>query len=151
MADLQYVIFRISDEEFGVSINQVQEISAYQKPTPVPNSPDFIKGIINLRGVVIPIVDLRTRFGITQEEEITENTRLVIMSLESKQFGCVVDDASEVLNIEENEIEEVPEIIRGSNKKYLSGIGKVDLRILVLVNMELLLSEEEVHNLDELN
>lgn len=150
MAEIQYVIFRISDEEFGVNIKQVQEICAYQKPTPVPDSPGFIKGIINLRGTVIPVVDLRTRFEISKEETINEDTRLVIMSLENTQFGFAVDDASEVLNIDTDEIEEAPEIIRGNNRNYLSGIGKVGKRILVLIDMELLLNDDEQHNLDNL-
>ena len=143
MAETQFVIFKLNDEEYGVNIKQVQEICSYQKATFVPNSPEFIQGIINLRNVVIPVINLKDRFRITNSDVVDENTRMIVMNISKGQFGFVVDDASEVISIDENNIEETPEMLMGDGRRYISGIGKVGDRLLVLLDMEQLLNEEE--------
>lgn len=148
MAETQFVIFKLNDEEYGVNIKQVQEIGSYQKATFVPNSPEFIQGIINLRNVVIPIINLKARFGITNNDVVDENTRMIVMNISEGQFGFVVDDASEVISIDENDIEATPEMLRGAGRSYISGIGKVGDRLLVLLDMELLLNEEEQRQIE---
>lgn len=150
MAETQFVIFKLNDEEYGVNIKQVQEIGSYQKATFVPNAPDFIEGIINLRNMVIPVINLKARFGIANHDVVDENTRLIVMNVGEKQFGFITDDASEVLAIDNDEIDETPEILRGANRRYIAGIGKVNGRILVLLDMELLLDEEEQRQIDKM-
>ena len=150
MADTQFVIFKLNDEEYGVNIKQVQEIGSYQKATFVPNSPEFIQGIINLRNVVIPVINLKARFRISNNDVVDEDTRMIVMNISEGQFGFVVDDASEVISIDENEIEEIPEMLRGTGRRYISGIGKVGDRLLVLLDMEQLLNEEEQRQIESI-
>lgn len=150
MAETQFVIFKLNDEEYGVNIKQVQEIGSYQKVTPVPNAPEFVEGIINLRNMVIPVINLKARFGILNHDVVDENTRLIVMNVGNRMFGFITDDASEVLAIDENDIDETPEILTGSNRRYIAGIGKVGTRILVLLDMEMLLDEDEKKKINEI-
>ena len=150
MAETQFVVFKLNEEEYGVNIKQVQEIGSYQKATLVPNSPDFVEGIINLRNMVIPVINLKARFGIENYDVVDENTRLIVMNVGEKYFGFITDDASEVLTINDHDIEETPEILRGANRRYISGIGKVGNRIMVLLDMELLLDEEEQQQIESI-
>ena len=150
MPETQFVIFKLNEEEYGVNIEQVQEIGSYQKATFVTNSPEFIQGIINLRNIVIPIINLKARFKITNNDVIDENTRMIVVNISEGQFGFVVDDASEVISIDENDIEETPEMLRGAGRRYISGIGKVGDRLLVLLDMDQLLNEEEQRQIETL-
>lgn len=150
MAETQFVVFKLNEEEYGVNIKQVQEIGSYQKATLVPNSPEFVEGIINLRNMVIPVINLKARFGIKNHDVVDENTRLIVMNVGDRYFGFITDDASEVLSINDDDIEETPEILRGANRRYISGIGKVGNRIMVLLDMELLLDEDEQKQIDNI-
>lgn len=149
MAESQLVVFKLDKEEYGVEIMQVQEISPYQKPTKVPNAPSFVDGIINLRGEVIPIVSLKRRFNIP-ESEITEMTRMIVVNNGSRRTGFVVDDASEVLTIPEEDIEEAPPMIVGADRRYIKGVGKIDSRILIVLDLHKLFTEEEEGQLGEI-
>ena len=142
MAERQLIVFKLDQEEYGVDIMNVQEIGSYEKPTKVPNAPDFVEGIINLRGTIIPIVSLRKRFRLP-EGKITELTRLVVINIGSKQIGFVVDDASEVLTMYDENIEAPPAIIVGQDKKYIAGVGKAGNRILIILDLNKLFTEEE--------
>lgn len=146
MAELQLVVFKLGKEEYGVEIMQVQEISPYQKPTKVPNSPDVVEGIVNLRGDVIPVVSLKKKFHL-EDTEITELTRLIVINNGDRRTGFVVDDASEVITVSDKDIEEAPPMVVGTDKKYIQGVGKVDNRILIILNLHMLLTEEEEHQL----
>ena len=150
MSETQFVIFKLNDEEYGVNIKQVQEIGTYQKATFVPNSPEFIQGIINLRNVVIPVINLKARFRITNNNVVDDNTRMIVMNISEGQFGFVVDGASEVISIDENDIEETPEMLMGPERRYISGIGKVGDRLLVLLDMEQLLNEDEQRQIESI-
>ncbi|SNS94993.1 purine-binding chemotaxis protein CheW [Anaerovirgula multivorans] len=142
MAEKQYVIFKLSGEEYGVEINHVQEITEYKKATTVPNVPNFIEGIINLRGNITPIISLKKKFNLV-ESEIKENNRIIIINLKSKQVGFIVDDASQVLTMDEKHIENPPEILTGIDRQYIIGIGKVDEKIIIMLDLEKILTEEE--------
>lgn len=142
MSEIQLVVFKLDREEYGVNIMQVQEIGEYQQPVKVPNAPEFVEGIINLRGDVIPVVNLKKRFRL-QENEITENTRLIVTNVGTRSIGFVVDDASEVLTLDEVNIQETPEIIGGQERRYISGIGKQDERLLIILDLNALFTDQE--------
>ncbi|SDJ99482.1 chemotaxis protein CheW [Natronincola ferrireducens] len=142
MAEKQYVIFKLCGEEYGVEINHVQEITEYKKATKVPNVPSFIEGIINLRGNITPIVSLKKKFNL-EEGEIQENNRIIIINLKNKHVGFIVDDASQVLTMEEKQIENPPELLTGIDRQYITGIGKVEEKIIILLDLEKILTEEE--------
>ena len=148
MAELQLVVFKLNQEEYGVDIMQVQEISPYQELTKVPNSPVFVDGIVNLRGDVIPVVSLKKKFHVA-ESEITELTRLIVINNGDKRTGFVVDDASEVITISDKDVEEAPQMIVGNERKYIQGVGKLDNRILIILDLHKLLTEEEKNQLQE--
>lgn len=149
MAEHQFVVFKLNKEEYGIEIMQVQEISPYQKATSVPNAPVFVDGIINLRGEVIPVINLKRQFNIA-ETEITEQTRLIVVNSGRRRIGFVVDDASEVITMAEDNIEEVPPMIVGDNKKYLKGVGKIENRILIILDLQQLFTVEEEGQLDNI-
>jgi purine-binding chemotaxis protein CheW len=146
MAELQLVVFRLDNEEYGINIMQVQEISPYQKLTKVPNSPAFVDGIVNLRGDVIPVVSLKKKFNLI-ESQVTELTRLIVINNGNRRTGFVVDDASEVITISDKDVEEAPPMIVGADRKYIQGVGKVDKRILIILDLHKLLTEEEENQL----
>jgi purine-binding chemotaxis protein CheW len=150
MEDLQLVVFKLENEEYGVDIMQVQEISPYQQSTKVPNSPSFIEGIVNLRGDITPVVSLKKKFNLA-ETEVTEQTRLIIINNGNRRTGFIVDDASEVISISEKNIEEAPAMIVGADRKYIQGIGKMDQRILIILNLHELLTKEEEVQLEGIN
>ncbi|PTN38622.1 chemotaxis protein CheW [Desulfonatronum sp. SC1] len=139
---LQLVTFHIGDEEFGVEILKVQEIIRMMGITRVPKAPDFVEGVINLRGKVIPIIDLRKRFGmITQDHN--KHTRIIVLEINAVIVGFVVDSVSEVLRIPANTVEPPPAIISGIESEYISGVGKLADRLLILLDMDRLLSRGE--------
>jgi purine-binding chemotaxis protein CheW len=142
MAELQFVVFKLGREEYGVNIMQVQEIGPYQEPVKVPNTPDFVEGVMNLRGNVIPVLSLKKRFNIAGQE-LTENTRSIVINFGDKQIAFIVDDASEVLTLDTADIQETPEIIAGVERKYITGIGKKGDRLLIILDLSFLLDESE--------
>jgi purine-binding chemotaxis protein CheW len=142
MAELQFVVFKLGREEYGVNIMQVQEIGPYQEPVKVPNTPDFVEGVMNLRGSVIPVLSLKKRFNIAGQE-LTENTRSIVINFGDKQIAFIVDDASEVLTLDTADIQETPEIIAGVERKYITGIGKKGDRLLIILDLSFLLDESE--------
>lgn len=145
----QYVIFTLNDEEYGVEINHVQEITEYETATSVPNTPNFIEGIINLRGEIVPIVSIKKRFELP-EVEVSEDQRVIIINLGSKQVGFVVDDASQVITMDESQIEKPPEVIAGRDRGYITGVGKVEDNIILLLDLEKILSEDEKKEIIEM-
>lgn len=142
MAEMQFVVFRLGKEEYGVNIMQVQEIGPYEEPVKVPNTPDFVEGVMNLRGSVIPVLSLKKRFNI-KGQELTENTRTIVINFVDKQIAFIVDDASEVLTLDTADIQETPEIIAGVERKYITGIGKRGDRLLIILDLSFLLNEQE--------
>ncbi|NCC24472.1 MAG: chemotaxis protein CheW [Deltaproteobacteria bacterium] len=139
---LQLVTFSIGEEEFGVEILKVQEIIRMLEITKVPRAPEFVEGVINLRGKVIPILDLRKRFGLLSKDH-DKNTRIIVIEINSMIVGFVVDSVSEVLRIPANTVEPPPPVVSGLDSEYISGVGKLEDRLLILLDLNRLLSNEE--------
>jgi len=150
MSEKQYVIFKLGDEKYGVDIMKVKEISEFKTSTKVPNAPYFIDGIINLRGEIIPIVNLKKRFNINNNDSVNSDTRIIVININSRNIGFVVDEASEVLRINDNDIEPAPEIITGVDRQYINGVGKLENTIVILLDLEKILTDEEKEKLEEM-
>lgn len=138
----QVVSFRLAKEEYGLDIMSVQEIILMGEITKIPEVPDYIRGLINLRGKVIPIIDLRKRFDL-EACEATEHTRIIVVNAAGTTFGIVVDAVSQVLRIESNQIEPPPQGLVGLDQAYIKGLVKMELKIMILLNMEAVLSVDE--------
>lgn len=139
---IQLVTFSIAEEEFGVEILRVQEIIRLMPITRVPNAPPAVEGVINLRGKVIPVIDLRRRFEM-DAAEADEHTRIIVMDLHDRVVGFVVDAVREVLRIEGSAIEPPPQVVSGIGSEYLKGMGRIDDRLLILLDLDRLLSDSE--------
>ena len=144
---VQIVSFSLGSEEYGVDISQVQEIIRMVEITHVPRAPHFMEGVINLRGQLIPIIDLRTRFGMPRADQ-TKSTRIVVTEIGSKRVGIVVDAVSEVLNIPLENVENAPDMIAGVGTEYIQGVGKVGERLIILLDLTMVMSAEEKGQLE---
>ncbi|MDD4296333.1 MAG: chemotaxis protein CheW [Ruminiclostridium sp.] len=136
----QYIIFRIDKDEYGADISKVTIIERYMNITRVPATPPYIKGVINLRGDIIPVMDLRIKFGM-QEKEAEEDTRIIIFTIDKTSFGVIVDAVVEVIQMDESRIESVSEIVTDKNFDYLSGVTKMDSRLITIINIEKLIGD----------
>lgn len=141
---LQLVIFQLGVEEFGVEIMQVQEIIRMPDITRIPQSPEYVEGVINLRGKIIVVINLDTRFGL-EFKELDDNSRIIIVEVGDSVVGMIVDSVSEVLRLPAANVEPAPEIIKAKiHADYLKGVGKLDDRLLILLDLEKVLTEEEM-------
>jgi purine-binding chemotaxis protein CheW len=147
--DLQLVGFRIGKEIFGVPINLVHEIVRVPEITAVPDAPECIEGVINLRGKIISIVDLRKRFGETQIEASRKN-RILVAEIDNKMVGLIVDAASEVIRLPQTEIEAPPEVFEESDVKYVTGVGKLNGRLVILIDLTKILQKGELRRLGDM-
>ncbi|MBI1807135.1 MAG: chemotaxis protein CheW [Ignavibacteria bacterium] len=143
---IQLVTFNVGDEEFGMDILQVQEINRKLEITRVPNAPEYVEGVINLRGKVIPIIDLRRRFGITTKKH-DKDTRIIIVEVGDHVVGFVVDTVREVLRIPKSVTEPPPRVISSIAAEYITAVGKLDDRLLILLDLEKVLSPNEKEQL----
>ena len=139
---MQLVSFRLAQEEYGIEITQVQEIILMGEITRVPQTPPFIKGLINLRSTVIPIVDLRLRFGLT-EQDATDETRIMVVNVQGKTLGIIVDAVSEVLRVSNDQIAPPPPTVAGLGKEYLTGLVRLERRLLILLEIDRILGAED--------
>ena len=135
---LQLVTFNIAEEEFGVDILSVQEIIRLMQITTVPRAPACIEGVINLRGKVIPVIDMRKRFNLPAIER-GSRTRIIVMEFGAKIVGFLVDAVSEVLRIPAGTVESAPAVVSGVGSEYIKGVGKLDDRLLILLDLDSLL------------
>lgn len=143
----EFLIFTLGDEEYGIDILKVQEIRGYDQVTRIANTPAFIKGVTNLRGVIVPILDLRVKFA--QENVIyNENTVVIVLNFENRVVGIVVDGVSDVLSLTQDQIRPAPEFAVTMSTEYLTGLGSLGDRMLILVDIEKLLSSEEMALVD---
>ncbi len=140
--ELQVVVCELADERYGLDIAKVFEIIRHQPITAVPRSPSFVKGVINLRGRIIPVVDLRERFGMYGAEP-TKETRIVVAESSTTRVGLIVDSVSEVLLVPADAIEPTPEVAAGSDAEYLRGIAKLGDRLVLLLELDGLFGIEE--------
>jgi len=136
--EIQLVVFKLGREEYGVSILQVQEIKRMTDITRVPHTPDYITGVINLRGSVLPVVDLKKRLDLPAQTH-TDHTRIIIVKIDEIVVGMVVDAVSEVLAIDQENIESPDAVVGGVAANFISGVGKLDNRLLILLNLEMII------------
>ncbi len=142
------IVFKLKNEEYGVDVTQVKSIERMEHITRVPNTPPFVKGVINLRGVVIPIIDLRKRFGF-DIKDYNEQTRIIIVNVDEMEVGLIVDAANDVIDISLSAIEPPPKVVGGVESEYLSGVAKITDRLLVLLNLNKVLNPNEVKELEK--
>lgn len=142
MAVIREVLCYIGEELFGIDINYVKGIEKYRNISPIPSAPDYIEGIINLRGDVIPIYNLRHKFNLPDVSP-TENTKLIISKSNDMLVAFMVDMVSEIVEIEEEEFQEVPEIVMTDETSYIHAIAQVKDRLVVLLNLEAMVSRKE--------
>jgi purine-binding chemotaxis protein CheW len=142
IGSIQLVSFRLAQEEYGIEITKVQEIILMGEITRVPQTPEYIKGLINLRNTVIPIVDLRLRFGLEQEP-VGDETRIMVVNVQGKTIGIIVDAVSEVLRISGDQVADPPPTVAGLGQEYLTGLVKLEKRLLILLDIDRILTEQE--------
>ncbi len=138
---IQIVSFRLADETFGVEITQVREIILMCEITQVPQTPHYVKGLINLRSTVIPVIDLRAKFGLPESEQ-TGESRIMVMQVGTKTVGITVDGVDEVLRISNDQIAPPPPTVTSLGNEYLNGLAKLEDHLLILLNIDKLLDEE---------
>jgi len=146
---MQIVSFRLAQEEYGIEITKVQEIILIGEITRMPKTPYYIRGLINLRSMVIPIVDLRLRFGM-EPQETTDETRIMVVNVAGKTIGIVVDAVSEVLRIHHDQIAPPPPTIAGLGHDYLSGLVRGENRLLILLDIDNILGQTEGESLESI-
>lgn len=144
--DMKVIVFQIKNKEYAIPVDKVSGIEKILHITRVPKAVKFVKGVINLRGVITPIIDLRVRFGF-EEVEYDETTRIIIVILDDMEVGLIVDSANDVLDIPVESIEPQPEVVGHLASEYISGVAKIEKRLLVLINLEKALSLEMTENI----
>ncbi len=144
----KFLTFQVGTEEFGISIRHVTEIIGLQKITDVPDMPGLIKGVINLRGKVIPVMDVRSRFKL-ESREYDDRTCIVVVNIKDKSVGLVVDRVSEVADIPESQIEPPVQIGSGTASRYIQGMGKIDEDVKILLDVDRLLYEDELESISQ--
>ncbi|MCB2186084.1 MAG: chemotaxis protein CheW [Deltaproteobacteria bacterium] len=142
----RYLTFRLADEDYGIEICHVTEIIGLQKITQVPDMPDFVKGVINLRGQVIPVMDVRARFH-QPARDYDDRTCIVVVQIGEARIGLIVDTVSEVRDIPAESVSPPPQIAKGTKSRYIKGMGRVDENVKILLDVNKLLFEEELAQL----
>jgi purine-binding chemotaxis protein CheW len=143
----EYLTFILGEEEYGIEILKVQEIRGYDVVTPIANTPNFIKGVVNLRGKIVPIVDLRIKFKLGKVV-YDEFTVVIILNLSGRVVGIVVDGVSDVMALKDDQLREVPSLVTSIDTKYIVGLATVDQQMLILVDIEQLMTSQEMALLD---
>ncbi|WP_162046811.1 chemotaxis protein CheW [Vibrio taketomensis] len=139
---LQWVTFQLEDETYGINVMQVREVLRYTEIAPVPGAPDYVLGIINLRGNVVTVIDTRSRFGLV-EGEISDNTRIIVIESEHQVIGILVDSVAEVVYLRSSEIDTTPSVGTDESAKFIQGVSNREGKLLILVDLNKLLSDEE--------
>ncbi len=145
----QFVTFSLASEEYGVDIMKVQEIIGYQGFTKIPNLPPFIKGVLNLRGSVIPVIDLRAKFAL-EEKEYTKYTVIILLSVLGRIMGMIVDAISDVVSFADDEMEETPDFGAQIHTKFIKGMGKRDGNFIILLDIDKVMNEQDLEAIDEI-
>jgi len=146
----EFLTFTLGNEEYGVEILRVQEIRGYESVTHIANAPNFIKGVINLRGVIVPIVDMRIKFGFANVT-YDQFTVVIILNVAGRIVGMVVDGVSDVINLTHEQIRPAPEMGSGVNSRYIIGLGTIDDRMLILVDIEKLMSSADMELIEQVS
>ncbi|WP_067838541.1 chemotaxis protein CheW [Amphibacillus sediminis] len=140
---IKSIVFQLANEEYSMPVDLVGSIERVMHITRIPGTPDFVKGVLNLRGVVTPIIDLRSRFGF-EVQEYTDSTRTIIIQHNNMDVGLIVDAAYDVIDIPKERIEPAPETVGSVSIDYIDGVAKHDDRLLILLNIDKVLSHEEI-------
>lgn len=140
--DKKVIAFQIADEEYALAVDQVNSIERMMPITRVPHTAEFVMGVINLRGVVLPIIDLRIRLGL-EKATYDKQTRIIIVQTDEMEIGLIVDAANDVISISDDDIEDAPESFDTVNADYIEGVLKIDARLLVLLNLDKVLTDPE--------
>jgi purine-binding chemotaxis protein CheW len=143
----QFVIFSVDEQIYGVEILKIKEVVSYQKITPLPNMKAFIKGVINLRGVILPVFDLREKFKLP-ETTYTSFHAIIVMEVSGRVMGIIVDEISDVVDLFPEEVQAASSLPPGVQAEYMKGIGKKESELIVLLDVDRLLSPEELEILD---
>lgn len=139
---LQWVTFKLAGEKYGINVMQVQEVLRYSEIAPVPGAPDYVLGIINLRGKVVTVVDIRARF-VLPSAEVTDNSRIVVIEAEDHVIGILVDSVAEVVYLRQSEMETAPSVGNDESAKFIQGVCHKNDELLILIELDKLLSDEE--------
>ena len=148
--EVQLVVFVMENEEFACGINNVREVLKMIRVTPLPRSLDFVEGVINMRGDVIPVIDLRKRFGLPEAER-TDESRIIIVEVEDRMVGLIVDSVTEVIRLMEKQIQDAPSQVAGGKTDLIMGVGKIEQRMLIILNLDRILTSEEQIALAEIS
>lgn len=144
----EFLTFTLGHEEYGVEILKVQEIRSYEAPTTIANAPEFLKGVVNLRGVIVPIVDMRIKFGL-EKANYDQFTVVIILNVAHRVVGMVVDSVSDVLQLSGEQIREAPQFGASLDTEYITGLGTVDKRMLILIDIEKLMTSQDMALTDQ--
>ncbi|QCR31818.1 chemotaxis protein CheW [Lysinibacillus sp. SGAir0095] len=136
---LKVIVFQLADKEYAIPVSNVQGIEKLMHITRVPKTREFVKGVINLRGVVTPLIDLRERFGLPVSNN-EETTRIIIITLEEMEVGFIVDSANDVIDIPTDAIEPQPEVVGSNEEDFISGVAKLENRLLILLHLDKVLN-----------
>jgi purine-binding chemotaxis protein CheW len=142
-ADHEYLTFTLGSEEYGVDILKVQEIRGYDQVTRLPGAPAFVKGAINLRGLIVPVVDMRLKFELSRAT-YDDTTVMIVLAVAGRTIGVVVDGVSDVLRLDAAQVRAVPDLGSAIDRQFLMGLGVVDERMLILLDIERLMTSEEM-------
>jgi len=146
----QFISFSVGEEEYGLELLRVKEVIRIREITWLPKAPTFVKGIINLRGDVIPIIDLRDKFGLERKEN-TAMTRVIVVEVEGRLMGMVVDSASQVVRIPADQIDPPPPVLGGLSQEFITGVGKLDDKLIILLNTDAILTIDEMKALGSMD
>lgn len=141
--DALCLTFRLGDQDYGIAISKVQEIREWTKVTPLPNSPSYIKGMLNLRGAIVPVIDLRMRFGLDVLER-DGFTVIIVVNVGGRLAGIVVDAVSDVLSVDPGQRRALPEFEGQANRRFIEGLAQIDDRLMVLLNVDQLVTSEDL-------
>tara|TARA_B100000609_G_scaffold181133_1_gene162048 strand:+ start:124 stop:699 length:576 start_codon:yes stop_codon:yes gene_type:complete len=145
----QFLTFSLGDESYGVDILKVQEIRGWNTPTPIPNAPKFVRGVVNLRGAIVPILDLRRRFDM-EEIEFTQYTVVIVVNVKGRTIGMIVDAVSDVVNLSTDDMRPAPDFGASIDASFIQGLAPNDDRMVILLNIDAMLQSCELVELDKL-
>lgn len=149
MAETQFVVFRLGAEKYGIDILNVAGITEFEKFSKVPTAPSFVEGVMNLRGDVIPIINLKKKFNIKSDIQ-DDDARIILIRMKDSTIGFLVDDANQVVKIDSADIEDTPTILKSDDRRFLKGVGKLDGELYILLDMENILSDMEKKEVEHL-
>jgi purine-binding chemotaxis protein CheW len=148
--EIKVIVFTLAHEQYGIEVDAVKTIERMTPMTRVPKTPDFVKGVINLRGIVVPVIDLRGRFNLP-ETAYTNDSRIIIVAVNEMEVGMIVDAASDVVDVDGDAIVDPPEVVGGIKAKYLRGVARIDdNRLLVMLNLHEVLNKSEIVQLEDM-